>query len=135
MATPGRLVDLIKRKRVDLSAIRYVVLDEADEMLNMGFKDELDFILGYNSLRTSYALVFSNYARRGSPYQPKLHERSVEITVGGKNTGSKNVEHWFFNMRERNRYDALKRIVDIHPSILGLFSAVPVRKPAMLPRN
>ena len=97
VATPGRLGDLIKRKKVDLSDTRYVVLDEADEMLNMGFKDELDFILD-TTPDTRRTLLFSatmpsEVARISKNYM----NDPVEITVGTKNSGNKNVEHWFLH--------------------------------------
>jgi len=120
VATPGRLVDLIKRKRIDLSGIRYAILDEADEMLNMGFKDELDFILDTTPDERRTLLFSATMPAEVSRISKNYMSNPVEITVGTKNSSTKNVEHWFFTMRERNRYPALKRIVDINPSIYGI---------------
>lgn len=119
-ATPGRLIDLIGRKAIDLSGIRYVVLDEADEMLNMGFKDAIDEILSA-TLDSRKTWLFSatmppevRAIARNYMHSPK------EITVGVKNAANANIEHQYFVVANRNRYAALKRIVDYHPDIFGI---------------
>ena len=119
-ATPGRLIDLIDRKAIDITAINYLVLDEADEMLNMGFKDAIDDILS-NTPPTRKTWLFSatmppevrNIAKRYMT-TPK------EITVGVKNSGNANIEHQYYAVQARNRYAALKRIVDYHTDIFGI---------------
>ncbi len=120
VATPGRMLDLINRKAAKLGNITTVVLDEADEMLNMGFRDELDGILETtaNSKRT---LLFSatmpkEVARIAKNYM----DNPTQITVGKQNAGADNVRHVFYQVHARNRYKALKRIADINPDIYGL---------------
>ena len=120
VGTPGRTLDLIKRKVLKINNIKWLVLDEADEMLNMGFKDELDSILE-NTPEEKQTLLFSatmpNGVRRiASNYlnNPK------EITIGTKNSGAKNVEHFCYTVKASNRYLALKRLADFNPDIYGI---------------
>lgn len=120
VATPGRMLDLIKRKAAKLGNINTVVLDEADEMLNMGFRDELDGILETtaNSKRT---LLFSaTMPREVARIAKNYMEDPVQITVGKQNAGAENVRHVYYQVHARNRYKALKRIADINPDIYGL---------------
>jgi len=119
-ATPGRMLDLINRKAANITNINTVVLDEADEMLNMGFRDDLDAILEKtpNKKRT---LLFSatmpkEVARIATNY---MHD-PVEITVGRKNAGAENVKHIYYQVHARDRYLALKRIADYNPDIYGI---------------
>ncbi len=119
-ATPGRMLDLIKRKVADISNIKTLVLDEADEMLNMGFRDELDAILK-NAPKERRTLLFSatmpkEVARIAQNY---MHD-PVKITVGKQNAGAENVRHVYYQVHARDRYLALKRIVDINPDIYGI---------------
>lgn len=120
VATPGRLLDLINRKKVDLSRLNYLVLDEADEMLNMGFKEDLDAILSrtpdHKHTWLFSATMPSDVARIASQYM----DDPVEITVGKKNGGASNIEHANVVIREKDRYKALKRMIDYHPDIYGL---------------
>ncbi len=120
VATPGRLIDLIKRKVVKLQDIKIVVLDEADEMLNMGFKEDIDFILEETNENKSTwlfsATMPKEVARIASNYMQKPHE----ISIGHKNQSNENIEHHFYAIRERDRYEATKRIIDYNPSIYGL---------------
>ncbi len=120
VATPGRAVDLIKRKALKLDAIRYVVLDEADEMLNMGFKEDLDFILS-ETPEDRQTLLFSATMPQAIQQISKnyLHAPS-EISAGQKNTGSANVSHEYYMVHARDRYKALKRFVDVHPKIYAI---------------
>lgn len=120
IATPGRAVDLIKRNALKLENIRYVVLDEADEMLNMGFKDDLDFILS-ETPEEKQTLLFS------ATMPPAIQQISrnylnapAEISAGEKNTGSVNVTHEYYVVHARDRYKALKRFVDVHPKIYAI---------------
>ncbi|MDD2283907.1 MAG: DEAD/DEAH box helicase [Paludibacter sp.] len=120
VATPGRLIDLIERGKIKLENINYLVLDEADEMLNMGFKDDIETILK-ETPETRRTTLFSatmpaEIARIAKKYM-KDHE---EITVGSKNSGSDNVSHIYYVSQAKQRYLVLKRIVDLNPDIYGI---------------
>ncbi len=120
VGTPGRTLDLIKRRKLNIQNIKWLVLDEADEMLNMGFRDELDAILE-KTPQTKQTLLFSatmpaEVKRIASRY---LHN-PIELVSGKRNTGAKNVEHEYYVIKERNRYSALKRLVDYEPNIYGI---------------
>ena len=120
VATPGRLVDLIDRKAIDLSHVDVVVLDEADEMLNMGFKDDLDLILG-NTPPTKNTWLFSaTMPREVERIASKYMETPIEISVGKKNQGNENIQHLYYLVNQRDRYAALKRIADFYPDIFGI---------------
>ena len=120
VATPGRLIDLIERKAMDLSHVDIVVLDEADEMLNMGFKDDLDEILG-NTPPTKNTWLFSaTMPREVERIASKYMENPINISVGKKNSGNENIEHIYYNVQQRDRYAALKRIADFYPEIFGI---------------
>ncbi|MFH2001331.1 MAG: DEAD/DEAH box helicase [Planctomycetota bacterium] len=121
VATPGRMNDLLNRqKKIDLSALRIVVLDEADEMLNMGFKEELDAILE-RTPELKRTLLFAATMQKGVMEITKnyMHDPR-EITVGIRNAGAENVDHICYTVRSKDRYLALKRIVDFHPDIYGI---------------
>ncbi|MEN8115786.1 MAG: DEAD/DEAH box helicase [Bacteroidota bacterium] len=120
VGTPGRTLDLIKRKKLKVNEIRWVVLDEADEMLSMGFKDDLDAILE-NSPEEKQTLLFSATMPKeivaiSKKYMTDIHE----ISVGKKNIGAENVEHHYYVVHARDRYMALKRVADINPNIYGI---------------
>ena len=120
VATPGRLIDLMERKVAQLATIRDVVMDEADEMLNMGFTDSINAILE-NIPQDRNTLMFSatmspEIARIAKIY---LHE-AKEITIGTKNEGSKNVNHVAYIVHAKDKYLALKRVVDFYPQIYGI---------------
>lgn len=120
VATPGRLIDLKERKVAQLATIRDVVMDEADEMLNMGFTDSINAILE-NIPQDRNTLMFSatmspEIARIAKTY---LHE-AKEITIGTKNEGSKNVNHVAYIVHAKDKYLALKRVVDFYPQIYGI---------------
>ncbi len=120
VATPGRLVDMIKRKRVDLSQVSYVALDEADEMLNMGFKEDIDGILS-NTPDTKKTWLFSATMPREVVRIAKQYMTDpIEITVGTKNATAKNIEHQYFRVNDRDRFDGLKRIIDFEPDMYGV---------------
>ena len=120
VATPGRLVDMIKRKRVDLSQVQYVALDEADEMLNMGFKEDIDGILS-NTPDTKKTWLFSATMPREVVRIAKQYMTDpIEITVGTKNATAKNIEHQYFRVNDRDRFDGLKRIIDFEPDMYGV---------------
>jgi ATP-dependent RNA helicase DeaD len=120
VATPGRLIDLIDRKAVHLNTIRYVVLDEADEMLNMGFKEELDKILSYTPDTKITWLFSATMPREVKSIMKNYMSDPHELTVGDKNIGNVNIEHHFVVVHEKDKYLALKRILDYNPDIFGL---------------
>lgn len=120
VATPGRLIDLIDRKAINLSAVRYVVLDEADEMLNMGFKDDLDKILSFTPEEKSTWLFSATMPREVRAIMKNYMSDPFELQVGDKNTGNVNIEHQYIVVQEKDRYLALKRILDYTPEIFGV---------------
>lgn len=120
VATPGRLIDLMERKVAQLETVRDVVMDEADEMLNMGFTDSINTILE-NIPKDRNTLMFSatmspEISRIAKTY---LHD-AKEITIGTKNEGSKNVNHVAYIVHAKDKYLALKRVVDFYPQIYGI---------------
>ncbi|MEN8224006.1 MAG: DEAD/DEAH box helicase [Bacteroidota bacterium] len=120
VGTPGRMLDLIKRKHVKIEKIRWLVLDEADEMLNMGFKEDLDAILS-KTPAVKQTLLFSATMPKGimriaANY---MHEPE-EISVGKKNIGADSVKHEYYVSQAKNRYEVLKRIADMNPQIYGI---------------
>ncbi len=120
VATPGRLIDLLNRKTVKLEHVRNVVLDEADEMLNMGFSDSIDEVLA-EVPETRNMLLFSATMPAGIKNITKKYMRSPkEITIGKKNEGTKNVKHVYYMVHARDKYLALKRIADYYPNIYGI---------------
>jgi ATP-dependent RNA helicase DeaD len=120
VGTPGRTVDLINRRALKLGNIEWLVLDEADEMLNMGFKDELDKVLDATP-ETKQTLLFSaTFPREVEAIAKNYMTKPVEITSGQKNTGSDDVSHEYYLVTERTRYQALKRIADLNPNIYAI---------------
>lgn len=120
VATPGRLKDLINRKAVDLSRISYVVFDEADEMLQMGFQDELTAILASTPKEKNTLLFSATMPKEVANISRKYMHNPVELTIGTKNAGSENVRHEYYMIHPRDRYPALKRIVDNSPAIYSI---------------
>ncbi len=120
VATPGRLLDLMNRKTVDLGTVRNVILDEADEMLNMGFTDSINAILA-EVPENRNMLLFSATMPQGIAGITKKYMRSPkEIVIGKKNEGNKNIRHIYYMVHARDKYLALKRIVDFYPNIYGI---------------
>ena len=120
VATPGRMLDILRRKRVNFSSIERVVLDEADEMLNMGFEEELKGILS-DVPDVAQTLLFSatmprEVARIANNYMTDAHE----ITCGSRNAGAENVSHEYYVVHAKDRYRALRRIVDAYPRMYGI---------------
>jgi ATP-dependent RNA helicase DeaD len=120
VGTPGRTVDLINRKQLKLDNLKWLVLDEADEMLNMGFKEELDKILAVTPKEKQTLLFSATFPREVESIAKKYLNNPVEITSGEKNKGSDQVSHQYYVVSERNRYNALKRIADVNPDIYSI---------------
>ncbi|PZX11292.1 ATP-dependent RNA helicase DeaD [Breznakibacter xylanolyticus] len=118
--TPGRVNDLINRNILKLDNIKWLVLDEADEMLNMGFKEELDAIIGSTPQGRQTLLFSATMSPEISGMANRYMHNRDEISVGSKNSGSKNITHSYFMVHARDRYDALKRLADIYPGIYGI---------------
>lgn len=123
VATPGRLIDLIERKAIDLKEIKYVVLDEADEMLNMGFKEDIEFILKHTPQRESSWLFSATMPAEVKKVSKQFMENPAEVTVGKVNTTNKNIDHQYYLTTHQHRYDTLKRIIDFNPGLYGLIFA------------
>jgi ATP-dependent RNA helicase DeaD len=120
VATPGRLIDLIERKAINLEQIKYVVLDEADEMLNMGFQDDIEFILQNTPKREATWLFSATMPPEIRRVSKKYMQQPTEITVGKMNTANKNVDHQYYVANAHHRYETLKRIIDFNPGIYGI---------------
>ena len=120
VATPGRLVDLIKRKSLSLEEVKYVVLDEADEMLNMGFKEDLDFVLEATPKHRNVWLFSATMPKEVARIANTYMVSPFEVSIGHKNQSNENIEHIYYSVKERDRYAALKRVIDFNPDIYGL---------------
>jgi ATP-dependent RNA helicase DeaD len=120
VATPGRLIDLIERKAINLEQIKYVVLDEADEMLNMGFQDDIEFILQNTPKRDATWLFSATMPPEIRRVSKKYMQAPTEITVGKMNTANKNIDHQYYVTSAHQRYETLKRIIDFNPGIYGI---------------
>ena len=120
VGTPGRVVDLIKRKCLNLKKINFVVLDEADEMLNMGFKDDLDKILNETPKEKQTLLFSATMPKEVMTISRQYMQNPKTIEVAKRNEGTKNVDHHYYIVNASNRYKALRRICDINPGIYGI---------------
>ena len=120
VGTPGRTKDLIKRRVLKLDIVNKVVLDEADEMLSMGFKEDLNYILNTTSENRQTMLFSATMSREVRSISKKFMKDAEEITVEKLNSGAKNVEHHVYNVNSRDKYDTLKRIADFNPDIYGI---------------
>ena len=120
IGTPGRTKDLIKRKILKLDIVNRVVLDEADEMLSMGFKDDLDFILDKTSNNRQTMLFSATMSKEVISISKKYMKDAKEIAVTKINSAAKNVEHHIYDVSSRHKYEALKRIADYNPNIYGI---------------
>ena len=120
VATPGRLLDLINRKVVKIERVSFVVLDEADEMLNMGFTEELDAILERTPKQRRTWLFSATMPKAVARIAATYMNDHVEITAGRKNSVAANIDHLNYVVLEKDRYPALKRIIDYYPDIYGL---------------
>ncbi|MGY3214154.1 DEAD/DEAH box helicase [Mucilaginibacter sp. HD30] len=120
VATPGRMLDIINRKAVDFSEVKFVVLDEADEMLNMGFQEDIDNILSTTPDEKKTWLFSATMPTEVRRIAKKYMDNPFELTMGEKNTGNVNIEHEYYVVRARDKYAAFKRIVDFNPEIFGI---------------
>ncbi len=120
VATPGRLIDLIERKAINLEKIEYVVLDEADEMLNMGFQDDIEFILKNTPNRESIWLFSATMPAEIRKVSKRYMKEPVEVTIGKVNATNKSIDHQYYLTSAQHRYETLKRIIDFNPGIYGI---------------
>ncbi|WP_179315844.1 DEAD/DEAH box helicase [Winogradskyella undariae] len=120
VATPGRMKDMISRRMVDISKIQYSVLDEADEMLNMGFKEDITDILSHTPEEKNTWLFSATMPKEVATIAKKFMDNPTEITVGNKNESTSNVTHEYYLVNARDRYQALKRLADANPDIFSV---------------
>ncbi|WP_200816310.1 DEAD/DEAH box helicase [Pedobacter nyackensis] len=120
VATPGRMLDIIGRKAIDFSNVKFVVLDEADEMLNMGFQEDINDILSTTPDDKKTWLFSATMPPEVRRIAKNYMDSPVELTMGTKNTGNVNIEHEYYIVRARDKYAALKRIVDFNPEIFAV---------------
>lgn len=120
VGTPGRVLDLIHRKVLDFSQVKWLVLDEADEMLNMGFKEDLDTILAETPAMKRTFLFSATMANEIRHIAKNYMHNPVEISVSKPNISAETVKHEFYVVNAKDRYLALKRVADINPNIYGI---------------
>ncbi len=120
VATPGRLIDLIKRGVVKLADVHTVILDEADEMLNMGFLDDIDEILSHVPENRKMLMFSATMPREIAGIAKKYMREPVEFVAGNRNEGTKNVRHIYYMVKAHDKYLALKRVADNSPDIYGI---------------
>lgn len=120
VATPGRLLDLMNRKTVNLNSIRNVIMDEADEMLNMGFTDSINAILAEIPPSRNMLLFSATMPQGIAAITKKYMNNPKEIIIGKKNEGNKNIRDIYYMVRAQDKYLALKRIADFYPNIYGI---------------
>ncbi len=120
VGTPGRTVDLIRRRALKLQNVKWLVLDEADEMLNMGFKEELDKVLAATPKEKQTLLFSATFPKEVEAIARNYMTNPVEVTSGQKNQGSDNVSHEYYIVNEKTRYPALKRVADVNPDIYAI---------------
>ncbi|MFA5512814.1 MAG: DEAD/DEAH box helicase [Candidatus Kapaibacterium sp.] len=120
VATPGRLNDLLNRRVLSLKKIKYLVLDEADEMLNMGFAESIESIINELPESRCTMLFSATMPREISAIAQKYMNKPVEITIGTKNSGAENIKHVCYTVQAKDKYDTLIRIADYYPNIYGI---------------
>ena len=120
VATPGRLLDLMNRKTVDLSLVKHVIMAEADEMLNMGFTDSINAILAEVPENRNMLLFSATMPKEIANITKKYMKNPKEIVIGNKNEGNKNIRDIYYMVQARDKYLALKRIADFYPNIYGI---------------
>ncbi len=120
VGTPGRVHDFIRKKKLNIESIQYLVLDEADEMLNMGFKEDLDAILGTTPKKKQTLLFSATMLPSVEQIAKKYMRDTQQISASKRNTGTENVEHKYYMVHAKDRYEALRRIADMTPDIYGI---------------
>nr|WP_314555785.1 DEAD/DEAH box helicase [uncultured Capnocytophaga sp.] len=120
VATPGRMQDMIRRNFVDITNINYCVLDEADEMLNMGFYEDITAILSHTPQEKSTWLFSATMPNEVAKIARKFMRKPIEITVGTRNQATSTVQHEYYVVSGRHRYQALKRLADANPDIFSV---------------
>ena len=120
VGTPGRTKDLIRRKKLFLGNIKRLILDESDEMLSMGFKDDLEFIIKSASKEKQILLFSATMNSKISAVTKKYMKNSLKISVASVNRAAENVDHLFYMVQARDRYEVVKRIADMNPDIYGI---------------
>ena len=120
VGTPGRVIDLINRKVLKLNNIDFVILDEADEMLNMGFKDDLDTILAETPKEKQTLLFSATMPKEVMKISKNYMINAKTIEVASRNEGTKNVDHHYYMVNAKDKYKALIRICDVNPDIYGI---------------
>lgn len=120
VATPGRLLDLIDRQAVSLKDVQFVVLDEADEMLNMGFQEDIDSILSTTPKDKNIWLFSATMPAEVRRISKNYMKDPQELTIGKQNSSADNLEHFYYVIHERDRYTALRRILDSLPEVFGV---------------
>ena len=120
VATPGRMQDMIRRNFLDISHINYCVLDEADEMLNMGFYEDINAILSHTPQEKSTWLFSATMPNEVAKIARKFMRKPIEITVGTRNQATNTVQHEYYIVSGRHRYQALKRLADANPDIFSV---------------
>ena len=132
VATPGRLIDLMERKTVSLEKVANVVMDEADEMLDMGFTESINTILAQVPKDRNTLLFSATMSPEISKIAKNYLHDAKEIVIGHKNEGTANVNHIYYMVHAKDKFRALKRIVDYYPDIYGIIFC-PITRPARLP--
>ena len=120
VATPGRLIDLIERKVVQLGTVHTVILDEADEMLNMGFVDDINNILSYVPEERKMLMFSATMPPEIAKIAARFMHNPEEYVIGTRNEGAENVRHIYYLVHARDKYEALKRVADSNPNIYGI---------------
>ncbi|RYD55810.1 MAG: DEAD/DEAH box helicase [Sphingobacteriales bacterium] len=120
VATPGRLIDLLERKALSLDDVKYLVLDEADEMLNMGFREDIEFILKNTPNRTYTWLFSATMSNEVRGIAKRFMNKWEEYSVAAANTTNENIDHQYYVTNHHNRFEALRRLLDFTPGIYGI---------------
>ncbi len=120
VATPGRLIDLLERKAISLANVEYVVLDEADEMLNMGFREDIDLILKNTPAREHTWLFSATMSNEVRGIAKRFMKDWQEFSVATANTTNENIDHQYYVSQHHNRYETLRRLLDFTPGIYGI---------------
>ncbi|QSE96419.1 DEAD/DEAH box helicase [Fulvivirga lutea] len=120
IATPGRLLDLINRKSIDLSGIKHVVFDEADEMLNMGFREDIDHILSYTEGQKSTWLFSATMAPEIKSIVKKYMDNPSEVKIDAANVVNQNIDHKYFIAKAKDKVEIMKRIIELEPDMRGI---------------